>query len=327
MLKEGDEFTALDIQKNVRTFISHNKGGKWELLKAPAEDFYGNKLNCFLEEGCSLNLQIYSSNGMYPPPYSQDSAVGLVMAVGNVGEELERHRKERINTYLSRDGGLTFNEVRKGSYIYEFGDHGGLIVMARHQEETKEIIYSFNEGKTWHELEISSTPVTVTNIIIEPYSISQQFVVYGTYQPADAPEPKGIVVTVDFANLHEPKCKGADKPGDDNSDYELWTPFDGRHGEKCFMGQQITYVRRKQDAECYNGEELERKILRSYCPCNDMDYECDLGYERNAQGTCVLIEDAAVKTEGLNADQLSMCESFGYYTVTQGYRKVPGNKC
>ncbi len=22
-----------------------------------------------------------------------------------------------------------------------------------------------------------------------------------------------------------------------------------------------------------------------------------------------------------------MCDSFGYYTVTQGYRKVPGNRC
>lgn len=22
-----------------------------------------------------------------------------------------------------------------------------------------------------------------------------------------------------------------------------------------------------------------------------------------------------------------MCDAFGYYTVTQGYRKVPGNKC
>lgn len=36
-----------------------------------------------------------------------------------------------MNTYLSRDGGLTWQEVMKGSYIYELGDHGGLIVMAK----------------------------------------------------------------------------------------------------------------------------------------------------------------------------------------------------
>jgi hypothetical protein len=40
----------------------------------------------------------------------------------------------------------------------------------------------------------------------------------------------GIVVTLDFADLHEPQCKGVDNAGDGASDFELWTPFDGRHG-------------------------------------------------------------------------------------------------
>jgi hypothetical protein len=44
----------------------------------------------------------------------------------------------------------------------------------------------------------------VTNIIIEPYSISQQFVVYGKVNdPEDAMAP-GVVITVDFKDLHEP---------------------------------------------------------------------------------------------------------------------------
>ena len=42
---------------------------------------------------------------------------------------------------------------------------------------------------------------------------------------------QGVVVTLDFKDLHEPQCQGADKPGTDGSDYELWTPFDGRHGD------------------------------------------------------------------------------------------------
>ena len=36
-----------------------------------------------------------------------------------------------MNTYLSRDGGLTWAEIKKGPYVYEFGDHGGLIVMSK----------------------------------------------------------------------------------------------------------------------------------------------------------------------------------------------------
>lgn len=52
------------------------------------------------------------------------------MAVGNLGKHLEKNKVDRMNTYSSRDGGLTWKEVKKGSHIYELGDHGGLIVMA-----------------------------------------------------------------------------------------------------------------------------------------------------------------------------------------------------
>ena len=47
------------------------------------------------------------------------------------------------------------------------------------------------------------------------------------------------MVTLDFSGLHEPRCKGVDNPGKDNSDFELWSPHDdGRHGSntKCFLG-------------------------------------------------------------------------------------------
>ena len=30
---------------------------------------------------------------------------------------------------------------------------------------------------------------------------------------------------------------------------------------------------------------------------------------------------------GLDVDQVNMCDNFGYYTVTQGYRKIPGDRC
>jgi Sortilin, neurotensin receptor 3,/Sortilin, neurotensin receptor 3, C-terminal len=306
--REGDETKGgKRILDSVRTHITHNKGGKWELIKAPTIDSDKKKVNCYLDEGCSLHLQIYSSDGQFAPPYSQDSAVGLIMAVGNVGNKLDRSVNEKMNTYLSRDGGLSWAEVRKGAYIYELGDHGGLIVMAKHQVPTKEVLYSYNEGKSWHELEISDSPIDITNIIIEPFSISQQFVVYGqivedkkgdddsTAAPAAT---RGIVFTLDFKNLHEPQCKGVDRPGEEASDYELWTPYDGRHGDnKCFMGQQVSYVRRKQDAECFNGEELEREIVRSYCPCTELDYECDLGYSKGELGTCTKVADYETKLE------------------------------
>jgi len=84
------------------------------------------------------------------------------------------------------------------------------------------------------------------------------------------------------------QCKGADDPGSATSDYELWTPNDGRHGNtnnKCFLGQQVAYIRRKQSSKCYNGEDLERVERREPCSCTDMDYECDIGYTREPESS------------------------------------------
>jgi len=210
---------------------------------------------------------------MYAPPYSQESAVGIVMAVGSVGDKLDFERGARKGTFLSRDGGLSWSEIAKIPLIYEFGDHGGLLVASPNVQSTTQVRYSWNEGKTWTKLKISDVPIFIDNIIIEPKSTAQQFVIYGSYDnsteqaggdvqaPAKRQTGEDVMITLDFSGLHEPRCKGADKPGSDDSDFELWSPHDdGRHGSnnKCFLGQQVTYVRRKQDAECFNGEDLER---------------------------------------------------------------------
>jgi hypothetical protein len=149
--KSTNDESFADIQSNIKTYITHNKGAVWEPIKAPTINSEGKKLNCYVDEGCSLHLQIYSSDGMYAPPYSQDSAVGLILAVGNLGTKLKSSSDE-MSTYLSRDGGLNWDEVHKGPYIYELGDHGALIVMAKHMIATQDILYSYNEGKTWNEL-------------------------------------------------------------------------------------------------------------------------------------------------------------------------------
>lgn len=33
---------------------------------------------------------------------------------------------------------------------------------------------------------------------------------------------------------------------------------DGRSGEKCILGKHVTYTRRKQTSECFNGRDFER---------------------------------------------------------------------
>jgi hypothetical protein len=102
---------------NIRTVMTFNKGGSWNLLNAPATDSRGQNTDCFATAGCSLH--IHGTSDYWGPFYSLDSA----------------------------DGGLSWIEAAKGSHIYEFGDHGGIILMARDNVATQVLSYSWDHGK------------------------------------------------------------------------------------------------------------------------------------------------------------------------------------
>ena len=91
-------------------------------------DSLGKKINCDINEGCSLHVHSVSSKFKFGPVYSSDNALGIMIGTGNIGKYLS-YRPDKINTYLSRDAGLTWFEVKKGSSIYEVGDHGAIIVL------------------------------------------------------------------------------------------------------------------------------------------------------------------------------------------------------
>jgi len=162
------------FDRKIKTYITHNKGADWDLIRAPEDDMRGQSTSCYIEDGCSLHLQMYSNNdAMYAPPYSQESAIGIIMAVGTIGDKLDFDKGARRGTFLSRDGGLNWSEVAKIPLIYEFGDHGGLLVAAPNTQSTTQIRYSWNEGKTWTKLKVSDAAIFIDNIIIEPKSTSQ----------------------------------------------------------------------------------------------------------------------------------------------------------
>jgi hypothetical protein len=97
-----------DIDNYKRTHISFDKGGIWKTLSAPLVDSNGRKINCNDDE-CSLHLHSITSS-RFGPFYSTENAVGLIIGTGNVGYHLA-NRADEVNTYLSRDGGLTWYEV------------------------------------------------------------------------------------------------------------------------------------------------------------------------------------------------------------------------
>ncbi|CAE8586461.1 unnamed protein product [Polarella glacialis] len=177
------------------------------------------------------------------------------MGTGNVGPYL-RFEPDQTNTYMSRDGGLTWVEAHKGAFIYEFGDHGGLIVMADDIRKTKLVVFSWNEGQSWYDFELSDVPIEVDNIVTEPNATSTKFLLYGTRGDT------GVMYHLDFETLSQPLCKGVWAADSVSSDYETWIPSDGRSTDKCMLGRQVTYTRRKQTSECFNGEKFERPVAR-----------------------------------------------------------------
>lgn len=211
----------------------------------------------------------------------------------------------------------------QGSHIFEIGDHGAIIVAAPDQGATRNVYFTWNEGLTWETLRVSETPIHVTNIIIEPTNTAVHFVLYGRTSASSKDknkEPKGVIISIDFASLHERACRLPNKPDDENSDYEKWSP-NGVISENCLMGHQTTYIRRKRDAQCFNPEEIDQVFSQVNCQCTEEDWECDLGYERKKDGPCV-----NVTAETYSLEPPEECEGEFYY-VTQGYRKVAGNTC
>jgi len=59
---------------------------------------------------------------------------------------------------------------------------------------------------TFKEIEVSKDKIMIKNIIIEPTSTSQHFLIYGESHTKKG-EKLGILMGVDFSSLRLPQCK------------------------------------------------------------------------------------------------------------------------
>jgi hypothetical protein len=69
------------------------------------------------------------------------------MGVGHFGEYLLPY--DECDTFLSRDGGLTWKMVAEGAHKYEFGDMGNLIVIVDDEKAVDHLRWSKDQGATW----------------------------------------------------------------------------------------------------------------------------------------------------------------------------------
>lgn len=124
---------------------------------------------------------------------------GVLIGVGNVGEYLARY--EHSSTFYSRDAGVTWEALHQDPHIWQFGDHGSLLVAANNGRSTDEVIFSENEGLSWQRYQFSDEKIRVTKILTTPDYTTRKFLLLGVRSLG-----LSVVVYLDFSSLTKKKC-------------------------------------------------------------------------------------------------------------------------
>jgi hypothetical protein len=129
-----------------------------------------------------------------------------MIAVGNVGENLAPYVDS--DTFLTRDGGFTWEEIHKDAHIWEYGDQGSIIVLANDEGPTDRVSYSLNEGKTWQDY-VFGDMVRVRSIVTVPTDTSRKFILLG-YETSR--QGRSVAIHLDFSQITNIKCRSTEPP-------------------------------------------------------------------------------------------------------------------
>ncbi|BEI81872.1 hypothetical protein CcaverHIS002_0210320 [Cutaneotrichosporon cavernicola] len=304
-------------KKKLQSRITHNDGGRWTPLTPPAKDSLGQAYKCDTT-ACGLHVHGYTARRDPKATYSSPSAVGFMLAVGNVGEELAAYEDSDI--FLTRDGGSTWQEVHKDAHMWEYGDSGSILVLVNDEGPTDHILFSIDQGLSWNTYTFGER-LRVQTIQTVPQDTSRRFFLIGQ-RPSD--KDRSVLIHLDFSHVFTRRCD-YDAQNPNNDDYELWSPAENRK-EECLFGRRMFYHRRIRDRECYVGEKIEQlHSIERGCTCTAADFECEFNYYRDSSGKCVLVDGASPLDKSTEAETCIGFNSTWYERTA--YRKIPYSSC
>lgn len=319
-VENSKEVVERNEAKQVRTQITYNDGSDWSYLPGPAKDSTGKKYNCNIrnKDKCSLNLHGFSEVTDIRDTYSSGSAFGMLFAVGNVGDSLLPFKD--CSTFFSSDGGSTWQEVTKEPTHWEFGDHGGVLVVVSTIKATNKLKYSLDSGKTWKEFQFSEKEVHVRDIITVPQDSALRFLLIA--DDIDVSGQSGKTFTIDFYNSFKRQCD-FDMENGMGPDFKF-TPINPIL-DQCLFGRRTEYLTKIHN-DCYVGNIPLSKYERvvENCTCTRNDFECDYNYVRAKDGTCKLVEGLSPQPA---SDVCKLDSSLIEYSEPTGYRKIPVSSC
>ena len=256
--------------KSLQTLISHNDGATWTPLGAPASDSEEKRYSCDISDTkrCSLQLHGYTERSDTRATYSSRSAIGLMMGIGNVGEELLP--KDKASTFISADGGIIWNEAKKGPHLWAYGDSGTVIVIVAEDTPTKTVSYTRDEGKSWSEYQFSDEEISIQRITTVPSGKSRNFILW-----SQGTGKKSVrTVNLDFSGLTDRLCE-LDENNPDKGDFYFWMPKHPMQKDDCLFGHKAQYHRKRLEADCYIGLQDFEKLheIAQNCSCTREDFE------------------------------------------------------
>ena len=252
--------------KKLKTMITHNDGGEWDYLPPPEKDADGKNFGCSDSRNkCSLHIHGYTERADKSDVFYSQSAIGLMMGTGNVGEYLSGLND--ADTFMTADAGITWKSVKKGSYMWEFGDQGSIVVIVKERKPTNVIHYSLDEGDTWRDYKFSDQEIEIDDITTVPSDNSRNFLLWG-YNGVEV-----LTINIDFTGLTDTQCK-LDETNVEGGDYYLWTPKHPKQDNECLFGHVSQYHRKRTEAKCYNGRMISHlHDIAKNCTCTRQDFE------------------------------------------------------
>lgn len=122
-----DEKNKIDLKKETKTKISFDNKETWSNLKVadPHKEHTAHlECNAYNVEHCSLQLD----NNYLTTGFSNkgESNAGILMSTGTVGNSFSNKHKRR--TFISRNGGYSWDLAFDRAMLYTFADFGNIIV-------------------------------------------------------------------------------------------------------------------------------------------------------------------------------------------------------
>ncbi|KAJ8316151.1 hypothetical protein KUTeg_006165 [Tegillarca granosa] len=303
--------------ENQRSLITFDKGGEWQLVRAPRYDQNGKSTNCSISANCSLHLsqefQRLHPGSRWVPILSKKSAPGIIMATGIVGTNMKRDP----DVYLSTDAGFTWHMILDDNYHFQFGDHGGVLVAIKQFTTTDEVFYSTDEGENWQVAKFHDEKIRVYGVLTEPGEKTAVFSIFGSHVARHS----WLIIQLNLTDVFTyNQCK--------DDDYKPWSFPDQPPFAGCILGKKIVFQRRTAHSNCYNGRDYVRQVTEKNCTCTREDFECDLGFDWSRDPFEYFMKCNPDPNSGIEINKVpTPCPPGQYFQYSRGYRKVVGDTC